>query len=130
MKKLIAISAIAPALFIATANAQSVDRVEVQAPNLTRIQAKEAFKEFKGTYDMDDGSRLTFSKAGSRYFATVDAYAPVEIRLTSPNQFATVTGRTTLTFAMDTKSPIATVTLRKNDGTLIASAGAAAAVGL
>ncbi|MBL8521677.1 MAG: hypothetical protein JNK75_13560, partial [Betaproteobacteria bacterium] len=73
MNKLIAVSSLSAALFSAAAFAQTADRVEVQATNLTRIQAADVFKEFKGTYDMDDGSRLTFSKAAGRYYATVGA---------------------------------------------------------
>ncbi|MBL8519687.1 MAG: hypothetical protein JNK75_03360, partial [Betaproteobacteria bacterium] len=99
----------------------------VQATNLTRIQAADVFKEFKGTYDMDDGSRLTFSKAAGRYYATVGASEPVEVRLTAANQFSSISGRTALKFAMDTKAPIAYVTLRKDDGTIIASGPASTA---
>lgn len=124
-KSIIAISLISAAVS-ASAFAQNPDRVEVQASNLTRIHAAEAYKEFKGTYDMNDGSLLTFSKAGSRYFVTVDANAPLEIKLTAPNQFSSVSGRTQLRFAMDTRTPVATVVLRKDDGTVLASAGSAA----
>ncbi|MBL8512619.1 MAG: hypothetical protein JNJ55_01405 [Betaproteobacteria bacterium] len=127
MKKTLVAASLLSTLFAASAGAQAPDRVEVQASNLTRVHAAETYKEFKGTYDMDDGSRLTFNKAGSRYFATLDAAAPVEIKLSAPNQFSSVSGRTQLKFAMDAKSPIAYVTLRKDDGTVIASGGATAA---
>ncbi len=131
MKKTLVVASVSAALsavlFAASAAAQNPDRIEVQASNLTRIHAAETYKDFKGTYDMDDGTRLTFSKSGSRYYATIDENAPVEIKLTAQNQFSSLSGRTQLRFAMDTRTPLATVVLRKDDGTLLASNGSAAA---
>jgi hypothetical protein len=130
MKKTLVAASLISTLFAASAFAQSPDRVEVQASNLTRMQAAETYADFKGNYDMDDGTRLSFRKVGTRYYATVDANAPVEIKLTAPNQFSSLSGRTQLTFAMDTRSPLAYVTLRKDNGTVIASNGSGSAPAL
>lgn len=126
MKKSIVAATLISALFAVPAIAESTDRLEVQASNLTRFKASEAYKEFKGTYDMNDGSLLSFRKIGFRYYATLDANPPVEIKMTAPNQFSSLSGRTQLKFAVDSKTLNATVVLRKDDGTLVASSGSGA----
>lgn len=130
MKKtaLVSILSIAAAAALASpfALAESTSPLVVEATKLAPQQARDAFKQFKGTYDMDDGTRLSFTKAGSRYYAVIDANAPVEIRPSAPDRFVSISGRSELRFALDRNGTIATVVLTKDAGTQLASAAPAA----
>jgi hypothetical protein len=125
MKKLFLASAVLSAVLANAAQAQSPESVEVLASKFSPLDAKQAYWDFKGTYDMSDGSLLSLRKVGYRYYAVIDANAPAEIKFVGDNRFVTATGRTEFQFGTDQRSLGAMVTLTKENGTVLASSGTA-----
>lgn len=127
MKKIALLSTALTAAALSTASmAQSNETLEVQASKLSPVDAKITYQEFKGSYDMSDGSLFSFRKTANKYYAVIDAAAPAEIRYVGENRFVTASGRTEFRFALDQRLN-AMVTIAKENGTVIASAASTVA---
>jgi hypothetical protein len=127
MKKLASLTAAVVVLATAgSVHAQSQETLEIQARKVSVLEAKEAYQEYKGTYEMSDGSLFSFRKMGSRYYAVIDSTAPAELKYVGDNRFVTASGRTEFQFATNLRLH-ATVVMSKENGVQVASTTSAKA---
>lgn len=74
----------------------ATDTVQVQGARY-KMDAKE-FSEFKGSYQMADGSVLTLSNAKNKFYASVDGKAATEIVPVANNAFNGRNGEIKISF--------------------------------
>lgn len=73
-------------------HAQEVS-VQIKSPSLQRYYlAEQDFHDFKNTYQLENGQRVTFSARMNHYYSQVDGGERVRIYAVSPTAFVTASG--------------------------------------
>lgn len=106
------LSAAGIALMAAPASAQQQTTMQVEAPAIRSAQLNNrVFKEFGGTYRLDDFTTVKIVKEGSKLVAVNDDGSRVEVHAIADNKLVSASGRTELRFtagAVDRVSIVAT----------------------
>lgn len=121
MKKLFLIAALGAAgLNLATgaaASAPATSKLAVQEVRGTALQqyyaSRAAFKAVRGSYDMEDGSKLSLYQHGRSFFAEVSGRNPVEVRAAADDLFVAVDGSAEFRFRQGPAGFVTEVVLSK-----------------
>ena len=95
----------------------SVNALSIQEVNARAIQpdvtSRAAYREFVGTYDLDNGARLRLSRHGRQFLVEVTDQPVYEVRAISPDTFVAVTGDAELVFKQHANGIVSKVTLKQ-----------------